>query len=195
MKPKKLNRGELVSFARYIKKPESTVRWWYKNGKLNEWIKGGKIDIEKATEGIHKKISPKQQQSQNIRWGKEQKQPPPEPPQPETEDAVRTYLDETIGELSQLDIYELQRRNELEKLLLARLKRRQAEDELIDRSLTIKQASDAFRICRDAILNIPDRESANLMAITDPAKFRQKLADVLRQPLEDLQRYKYVDAD
>ncbi len=188
-----INQREL---AKAMNVSEKTISEWKKRGKLKGLIRNGKVNKEKALEVLPGRVAPIQQASQNIRWGKEQKQPPPhEPDQPETEAEVKTYLDENIGELSKLDIYELQRRNELEKLLLARLKRKKEEGELIDRNLTIKQTSDAFRVCRDAILNIPDRESANLMAITDPAEFRQKLANVLRQPLDDLQRHKHVDAE
>lgn len=172
-KNKKLNHGELAAFARHINEPADKIRRWYRNGKLNEWIKGGKIQKEKAAAGIYQKISPKQQQSQNKRWGKEQT--PPQPTDP-MQAEMESYLEEDGENLSGMDIYELQRRNELEKLLKARIERKQKQGDLLERDKVEHDWIQHITSAKTKVLSMKSRV-ANIL--TDYIPDKTVLNDVL----------------
>lgn len=185
--------GTQVQLADMMGVKKSTVSDWKRQGKLKGLIRKGKVNLDKAAEVIPGRIAPKQQRSANIKHGKVAQPPKPtDIENPETEEAVKSYLDETIGDLAQLDIYELQKRNELEKLLMARIKRNREEGELVPLDQVKNECFSAFRLMRDAILNIPDRESASLMSLKTEKQFKAKLTEALRQPLGDLQKFKYA---
>jgi hypothetical protein len=181
-KNKPLKKGQIKEFSEFINEPYQTVYQWYVTGKLNEFIKNKKIDFESAKNNIQNKINRKRQLGRKPKIDKPL----------QTAEEVKSYLDETIGDLAQLDLYELQRRNELEKLLLARIKREQLEEDLILKETVKQECFNAFRLFRDAIMNLPDRESAGLMNIKDEKEFRRRFGQILRQPLEDLQKFKYA---
>jgi hypothetical protein len=109
----------------------------------------------------------------------------PETP-PETEAEIKSYLDESIGDLAGLSIGELQRRNELEKLLLAQIKRRKESGELIDAELVERQAFEAGRSIRDAVQAIPDRTAPLLAAESEPFQIKQILNKEIYHVLENL---------
>jgi len=164
-----------------------TITAWKKAGKLKGLIRNGRVNKDKALETLPGRIAPKQQQSQNIRWGKEQKPPAQNP---ETEDEVKTYLDETIGDLARLDIYELQKRNELEKLLLQRIKRKKEEGELIERETVEADWTQHIIAAKTKILSIKSR-TANILSdyIQDKTVLHSALSAVdecVREALTEL---------
>ncbi len=175
---KKLKRGELVDFARYIDEPADKIRAWHRRGKLNDFIKNGRIEKESAAAEIYNRIAPKQQQAQNKRWEKQPEM------QPETEAEVQDYLNETIGDLAQLSIFELQRRNELEKLLIQQIKRRKEAGELIEAEAVEREGFEFARAVRDQFTAIPDRLAAVLAAETDQFTVKQLMVHEINHVLE-----------
>ena len=115
--------------------------------------------------------------------GEQQGQPPPEQA-PATEEEIKTYLDETVGDLAQLSIFELQRRNELEKLLIQQIKRRRESGELIEAELVEKEGFEFARAVRDQFTAIPDRLAAVLAAEKDQFKVRQLMIKEITHVLE-----------
>ena len=125
--PKKVKKGQHKILAEAVGEKYHTIYSYWKHGKLDPHIRAGKYDIPALKDALPKIINRKYQQNREKQWNKTS-QPAP----PNTEDEVKTYLDETIGDLSSLHLNELQRRNELEKLLMAQIKRKQAENDLIE---------------------------------------------------------------
>lgn len=168
---------------------ETTICKWKSAGKLKGLIrkKDGKVNITKAKKELPGRVAPKQQQSQNIRWGKEKKQPPDEKA-PETEEEIRSYLDESIGDLARLSIFELQRRNELEKLLLAQIKRRKESGELVDAAAVEKKAFEAGKTIKESCVAIADRTAPLVAAEDDSFQCKQILLQEINYILESLSK-------
>jgi len=193
---KPLDRGEIPKFARFLNEKPDTVRKWWEREKLNDFITDKKIDHEAAAAAIYGRVAPKQAMSVSHRWEKERRQPgpapdhlepepdrPPEPttpPEPEQADAINNYLRESLGDVEKLDIHELQRRNELEKLLLARLRRAEIEKTVVPVAFVQKEVGDMCLIIKNGMMNFPDRLSAMLAVEDDPAAIKKTLKDECR---------------
>jgi len=94
---------------------------------------------------IPKRISPKQQQSINKRWGKIT-----ESLEPDEAKAVEDYLSLSVEDLSKRSLPELQRFNELEKLVLARIRRGREENTLIE----VERAADIIEQILSIMINV-----------------------------------------
>jgi seryl-tRNA synthetase len=181
---KPLHRGQLLAFANHIGQDRHKVKRWRNAGKLDEWIRSdGTLDIEAAARGINAKVAPRQQAAANARWKKTGKSIPKKD---ETESALKKYLKETLGDIEQCDFSELQRRNELEKLLLARIKRGEIEKELVPLSKVKKQATECAMTAKSQVVALPDRFAAILATVNDPFEIRRIMKAEVRHILETI---------
>lgn len=183
---KTLDRGEIPKFARFLNEKPDTVRKWWEREKLNDFIADQKIDHEAAAAAIYGRIAPKQQASVATRWKGQQPNQAPDPPgtghplEPEQQDAIDSYLRETLGDVESLDIHELQRRNELEKLLTARLKRAELEKTVVPVAYIKREVGDMCLIIKHGMMSFPDRLSAVLAVEDDPAAIKKTLREECR---------------
>ncbi|MFW5931183.1 MAG: hypothetical protein ACOCQI_05460, partial [Desulfosalsimonas sp.] len=153
--------------------------------------KDGKVNITKAKKELSNRIAPKQQQSINARWGKNQIKQKVEAPA--TEEEVEGYLNETIGDLAKLDIYELQRRNELEKLLLAQIKRRKESGELMEAEGAQKAAFEAGKAIKEQLAAIADRTAPLVAAESKDFECKQIIMKEIGYILESLSKLLEVE--
>ena len=145
------------------------------------------MNITRALKELPGRIAPKQQQSQNIRWGKGNGRPR-DAKLDATKEEVKTYLDEAVGGLLDLDIYELQRRNELEKLLLAQIKRRRESDEVVDAEEVATAAFNAGKLVKEQCLAIAERVAPLVAAESDMFECKQILLKEINFVLESLSK-------
>ena len=99
--------------------------------------------------------------------------PAKQEPEAITDSEIRRYLAEDIESLENLDMAELQRRAEIEKILAARLKRRQTAREVIDAGEVQKKAYESGRAIKEQLSGIPDRTGALVAAVSDDFECRQ----------------------
>lgn len=160
-----------------------TVARWKKTGKLNGFMnEKGKINITRALKELPSRISVSHKQSADIRWkGRQDKTA-----ESMSKEEVSSYLNETIGDLSKLDIYELQRRNELEKLLLAQIKRRRESGELVEVEMVERDAFNAGKAIKEQCLAIADRTSPLVAAESDIFKCKEIIVKEVNYILESL---------
>jgi hypothetical protein len=184
---KKTEWGTQAELARRMNVSPKTIAAWKTRGKLKGLIrkKDGKVNLTRAVNILPGRVSPKHQQSQNARWNKQQKQPPKQD-NPETEEEIRSYLDESIGDLAQLDIYELQRRNELEKLLLAQIKRKHQSAELVEAEQIKTRAFEAAKAIKESCIAIADRTAPLVAAEGEAFACKQIILKEVNYILEDL---------
>lgn len=162
----------------------STVANWKRNGKLVGLLDDdGRVNITRALKELPGRLSQKHKQSVEQRWHKEKGK---ETKQEMTKDEVSTYLDETIGELSKLDIYELQRRNELEKLLLAQIKRKRESRELVEMEAVNRQGYEAAKAIKDQCSAIPDRVAPLVAAESNIFACKQIISKEIDYVLENI---------
>ena len=93
----------------------------------------------------------------------------PATPEPEaiTDSEIRRYLAEDIESLESLDMAELQKRHEIEKILAARLKRRRDSSEVVDAEKVRQAAFSAGKAIKEQVGGIPDRLSALVAVQSD----------------------------
>lgn len=187
MPHKFLDHGELAALARYLGEPADKIRAWRKRGKIEKFITNGRIDKETAAAEIHAMIAPRQRMSAEARWHKNRNIDHAHHA-PETEAEITDYLNRTVGELSELPIYELQRFNELEKLLLARLKRQREDGELIPAEPVQRAAYDAGKKIKEQIASVADRCCSLVAAENDPFECKQILQKEINYVLEGLSK-------
>lgn len=143
--PPPISKGQHELLAKCLSKPDATVRKQYTRGKYNQYIQDGQYDLEAIQSNLSKIFQPQSRHARKSQPGKkdnpEKKSKVSKKTEPKNhkplspladENEVKNYLNETIGELCFLEINELWRRNELEKLLMARLKRHKEEHRLIE---------------------------------------------------------------
>ena len=159
----------------------STVARWKRLGKLDGLInEKGKINITRAVKELPNRTSLKHKQSAEARWKGKKKS------SEVTKEEVDGYLDETIGDLAKLDIYQLQRRNELEKLLLAQIKRKRESGELVEVEVINRQGFEAGKAIKDQLSAIPDRVAPLVAAETDTFECKQLMIREIDYVLEGL---------
>ena len=187
-KRKRSKFGLKKDLAKLMNVTPQTVTSWIKSGKCDDLIrkKDGKVNLTKAAEVLPGRIAPKQQASINARWGKEQQAPPPDTPATEAE--VQDYLNESIGDLARLSISELQRRNELEKLLLAQIRRKKEDNELIDAAGAKKAAHEAGKHIKDQCTAIADRCAPLVAVEPDSFECKQIIIKEINYVLENLSK-------
>jgi len=165
----------------------ATVYTWRKKGKLDGLVgEDGLINLTMAKKLLPGRISRKHLESGNARWKKPVLGAPDQHANLETPEQVTGYLNETIGDLSRLDLYELQRRNELEKLLLAQIKRRKESSELVEVEAVKKAAFDAGKLIKEQCLAIADRTGPLVAAEPDSFKCRELIIREVNYILEGL---------
>ncbi len=175
-KRKQKRSGTLPELAELMNVARTTVYKWRKSGKLHGLIDAdGRIsDLDEAARVVPGRIKPKQQAAIRTRWKKTA-----EP----SESEIQQYQALTNEELHELPIFELQRRNELEKLLLARLKRGEMEKTLIPADAVRRDAAECALLIKSTLESLPNRLSALLAAETDPDKIRKMLKTEMRAAL------------
>lgn len=169
----------------------TTVYKWKRAGKLDGLMNSkGQVNLTRAAKELPGRVSPKHQQSINQRWHGDKERGKADISQ----DEVNSYLDETIGELSKLDIYELQRRNELEKLLLAQIKRKRESGELVEADLINRQGFEAAKAIKDQCSAIPDRVAPLVAAESDIFQCKQIVIKEIDYVLENIaEKLKVLD--
>jgi hypothetical protein len=182
-KKQKKRTGSLAELAELMGISRSTAYRYRRTGKLHGLLDAdGRItDLDAAAKTVAGRIKPKQQISANRRWKKENS---PEP----SEKEIRQYQKMTDADLEKLDIYELQRRNELEKLLLARLKRAEIEGTLINAETVKSQAAGCALTVKNGLAGMPDRLAALFAAETDAGKIRKMLKTEINQCLVEISK-------
>ena len=181
---KYLKQGELSRLAGVMNEKPATVRGWRRRDKLEEYIDAdGTLDVERAALSVHGKIAPKQQQSVNHRW-QEQGAGALVDETTEKGAVIADYIKESLGDIEGCDIAELQRRNELEKLLMARLKRAEYEKTFVPVDYVKKEIGDMILIIKNGILAMPDRWAAILAPETDAREIRRVLREEGRALLQ-----------
>jgi hypothetical protein len=174
---KPLKHGELTAFARNIGKSFRVVQRWKNTGKLDEYIRpDGSVDIEAAAKNITGKLAPRQQAAANARWKKTKDKP-------QDETALKEYLKETLGDTENCDFSELQRRNELEKLLLARIKRAEIEKELVPVKKVMKDWGEIATATKAMLMNLPYRLAAIVATMDGETEIRNLLKAEIRHHL------------
>ncbi len=121
----------------------------------------------------------------------------PAKPEPEaiTDSEIRRYLAEDIENLEKLDMAELQKRTEIEKILAARLKRRQQAGEVIDQEKVKKAAFESGRAIKEQLSGIPDRTGALVAAVSDDFECRRIIKKEIDFVLDGLADKLRVDPD
>lgn len=177
--PKTAARGELKKLANETGHKYATIHKDYSQGRLDFCIqKNGKINKKKYLSEISDRKSPTAQAKVNQRWSKKNNP---------TDDEVKNVI--VAADLSlDTSISEATRLKAVYDAGLKKLEYEQKNGMLVDFEQVKKEVYEAFKAARDAILNIPNRETSSLMAVTDPQEFKRKLTEYLRRPLIDLQK-------
>ena len=194
-KGKYLKRGQHPILASYVGKPATTIRRYYSDGKLDSFIRpDGTYKLEAAKEWIAGGINKKYQMIREKQWedksesSKEsiQESKPGSKSEPATEDEVKSYLDETIGYLSTLDLNGIVLRHEFEKLLMAKIKRRQVELTLIEAEAIIRECFAIGQALREGLESISERCAALVAVESDQHQCREILYREHNQLLTDI---------
>lgn len=187
-KYKKLKHGEQKRASDLTGIAYNTIKQWHHTGKLDPFVRrGGVLDIEALKSGVHEMVNPDYQARANARWKPEQQENPTEPTSEETQsESKRKSSSMTIAEAQRVKLsYE------------AAIKKHEYETRVgqyIEKAKAIDETFTAFRLLRDQLLAIPDRETDVLMSIRNKSEFRKKLTDILRKPLVEVQKYKLIKA-
>lgn len=83
-------------------------------------------------------------------------------------------------------LVEAQRRVALERAAALELGNRRKRGELLDADTVLREQFEAARVLRDAILNIPDRLSAELASENSPQRVHAQLSKELRRALDSV---------
>lgn len=189
-KYKKLKHGEQKRASDLTGIAYNTIKQWHHTGKLDPFVRrGGVLDIEAFKSGVNEMVNPDYQARANARWKpepseQESQEQPTEDNQPESKPKSTSRM--TIAEAQRVKLsYE------------AAIKKHEYETRIgqyIEKAKAIDETFTAFRLLRDQILAIPDRETDILMSIRNKSEFRKKLTDILSKPLVEVQKYKLIKA-
>ena len=169
--------GNQTDLAELMNVSRATITYYKKTGRMGDLIRPDeKINLKKALRVLPGRVAPLQQKSVMARLHKNKPEPTPE--------EINKYKTLTDDKLQELSISELQRQNELEKLLLARLKRQELEGNLIPGETVKFQAAECARLVKSILISIPDRLSSLLAVETDQNKIKAMLKVEFRNALE-----------
>jgi hypothetical protein len=98
-------------------------------------------------------------------------------------DAVKALDPELLGTVSYADARAM-RENFAAKLAWIEVRRRMGE--LVDRYEVALELGKVYRIARDALLNIPSRLAAQIVALTEIADIQDVIAEEIRATLDEL---------
>jgi hypothetical protein len=173
-----------TEFAKQVGLHWTTISKYIKNGKLAGCLKGDLIHLEKGKAAIVANVAPIQQKNINVRWEKKK-----EFTGEEIERVKRAGLNKNTS------LAEAQRIKTVCDAALKQIELQRQKGEVVDLAEVKKQATECAMLAKSQLLSLPDRLSAILATIDDPAEVKKTLKSEINNICEAISAGKWVDSE